>query len=81
MLGSLYTLLSISIVEVFLSGHLTHACKGGKHTHILVSVYRNGMMSDEHIVNNVYQYSHHRGSLHLPVQGFALKGETAFPAV
>ena len=39
------------------------------------------MMSDEHIVNNVYQYNHHRGSLRLPVQGFALKGETAFPAV
>ncbi len=70
-LGSLYTLLSDDIVEVFLSGHLTHACKGGNRTHILICVYRNGKMSDKHIVNNVYQYNHHHGSLHLPVQGFA----------
>lgn len=70
-LGSLYTLLSVDIVKVFLSGHLTNACKGGNHTHILVCVHRNGKMSHEHIVNNVYQYNHHRGSLHLPVQGFA----------
>ncbi len=28
-------------------------------------------MSLEHIVNNVYQYNHHGGSLRLPVQGFA----------
>ena len=70
-LGSLYSLLGVDMVKVFLSGHLTHACKGGNHTHILVCVDRSGKMSHKHTVNNVYQYNHHHGSLHLPVQGFA----------